>query len=266
MPLIAALRTIALLALMPGAAAAQGPAAAAIDPAQRGAERSFAFKVDWGPVGLAEVTLDLTETPDGGAMARASGASLGLAAMFSRFTVDQNVTYTPDGHSLYVSQSRFGDTESRRVVRFPADAPPEVVEHHDPRPPEPLTPIAPDQMTGAVDPAFPVRDALRRVEAGQGCGGVWRTFDGVRRMDITLIDEGPDMVEADRDWTYGGPALRCRLRFERIGGFPPRASDAPAETDYDRVLWIADLPDGAVPVRLRVSWPLGYATGRIDLR
>lgn len=263
-PLIGAVLAAGLALGAP--AAAQSPAAAAIAPqAGPGQARTFSYAVDWGPLPLAEVTLSLEPSADG-LTAAARGASLGVAAMFSRFEVEQSSAYGPEG-VLHEARGRFSGRESLRRVRWDGDGAAEVLTAQEARrDPGPLTPIPAAEMADTVDPAFPVVDALNRVAQGQGCGGTWRVFDGVRRMNITLTDEGPDTLTADRDWTYAGPARRCRLSFERVGGFPPPKPDAPAERDYARLLWIAELPEGPAPVRLEVSWPLGVAVGRIDLR
>lgn len=247
-------------------AAAQSPAAAAIAPeAGPGQARVFSYAVDWGPLPLAEVTLSLEPSAEG-LTASARGASLGVAAMFARFEVEQSSAYGPDG-VLHEARGRFSGRDSLRRVRWDEAGAAEVIAAEEARrDPGPLTPIPEAEMADTVDPAFPVVDALNRVAQGRGCGGTWRIFDGVRRMNVTLTDEGEDLLTADRDWTYAGPARRCRLSFERVGGFPPPKPDAPAERDYARLLWIAELPEGPAPVRLEVSWPLGVAVGRIDLR
>lgn len=79
---------------------------------------------------------------------------------------------------------------------------------------------------------------------------------------------GSDRLDADRDWTYSGEAVRCVMRFRRVGGFPvERTGWTQEEDDVTRHVWFARLDDGRYgPVRMRVSWPLGYATARIDLR
>jgi hypothetical protein len=260
---LAALLLPPLLALT-APAAAQAPAAAALPPPEADARRHV-FHLDWGPVSLAEIRISLSETPEVRVM-RAEAESLGVAALFADFAVRQTAVIEAGGPRRFVTDARWGDETRRRAVLWPGpDAAPQV--DHMGAPPEgPRTPIPPGALSGAVDPATASLALLDRFAAGEGCGGTFRLFDGVRRLDMTVIDEGAERLEADRPWTYAGPARRCRIRFERIGGFEADEPRETAERDYDRLLWIADLPEGPAPVRLRVAWPLGAAVGRIDLR
>jgi hypothetical protein len=253
-----------LLALaVTGAAAAEAPAG---EPPSDGDEaRRLDFRLDWGPVPLAEVRVRLYRTPEARVL-HAEAESLGVASLFADFDVRQAAVQRADGERSFVSDVRWSRESRRRSVHWPHPGATPQVDHAGVPPEGPLTPIPPGELAGAEDPAAALLSLLDQVSAGQGCGGTWRLFDGVRRMDMTVVDEGRDRLEADRDWTYAGPALRCRLHFERVGGFEADEPRETAERDYDRLLWIADLPGGPAPVRLRVSWPLGFATGRIDLR
>ncbi|MEC9435695.1 MAG: hypothetical protein VYD87_22545 [Pseudomonadota bacterium] len=269
----------------PAAAQQATPAAAPAAPALR--DQRLSFRLDWGPAQLARIDLRLLD--DGARrVAEAQGAPEGVGGVFADFELRQRGEIRADGARRFDARSRFGDEASTRAVRWGGpDAAAEVLDAGPP-PEAPLTPIPPGEMSGAVSPAEAALAMLDQAAAGEGCGGLHRMFDGVRRLNMTVIDEGPDRLEADRDWTYSGPAHRCRIRFERIGGFPAEDDDAAAppargrgdrdgpsgfgrsrsrtaESDYDRLLWLAPLPGGMAPVRLRIEWPLGYVTARIDL-
>lgn len=269
----AALAGALTAAFAAGPAAAQGAAVAAVPSASGAAaaedSRRWTFQLEWGPVKLADVQIAVSESPAGDVELTGTGRSVGLAAMIADFEIEQRASYGADGVRRYRTVSRFDDRSVRREVRWDgpvaAGALPsaEVASSE----PEVTTPIPPEELAGTVDPAFPVWDVMRKVEAGEGCAGTWRVYDGVRRFDLTLEDQGIEVLEADRDWTWGGEALRCRLYFRRVGGFPVDP-ERPVrdESEFERLLYVARTPEGALPVRLRVQWPLGYATGRIDLR
>lgn len=253
------------------AAVAAGPAAAQMAAAAasyHGApDRVIDFKVDWGPVSLAEVQFRISDAGEDLRL-ELEGRSVGMARLVADFRSEQTITYAADGRRRYHVVSDFGDDGSLRSVEWNDPAAPPVVEVSASTQDGDVTPIPAAELLNTVDPAYPVLAALAQIEAGGACEGAWRTFDGERRLNVMLEDLGDDVLEADRDWTYGGPARKCRLRFQRVGGFE-LVSDAPVqaeEDEYERLLWIAQLPDGAAPVKMRVSWPLGYATGRIDLR
>jgi hypothetical protein len=258
--------TLALCLAAP-AAFAQGAAAAAVGEDDTETRR-WLFNVDWGPVHLAEVELRVDEGAERVALSGA-GRSTGLAAMVADFEVTQRSVYAEDGATRrYEATARWGEKSSRRALRWDgapgeAGAPSVEVASNDP---EPLTPIPQPELEGTVDPAWPIWDSLNRIEAGGDCASRYRVYDGVRRFDIVLEDAGTETVEKDRDWTWGGEALVCRLKFERVGGFPVDDERRAEESEYERLLYVARTEDGAMPVRLRVQWPLGYATARIDLR
>jgi len=261
--------TAATLALCLAAppAAAQGPAAAAVGGDAAGTKR-FTFNVDWGPVHLAEVEFVVDHGTERVTLSGA-GRSTGLAAMLADFEVTQRSVYAKDGAMRrYEATARWGDRTSRRALRWDgapgeAGAPSVELASTDP---EPLTPVPAPELEGTVDPAWPIWDSLQRIAAGGGCDARYRVYDGVRRFDVALEDAGVETLEQDRDWTWGGEALVCRLRFERVGGFPEDGERRAEESEYERLLYVARTEEGAIPVRLRVQWPLGYATARIDLR
>lgn len=255
---------VAALTLAAAPALADGAARAAPSEGPEG-ERRWMFHVDWGPVKLADVEIRVT-AEDGRVELAGAGRSVGLAAMVADFEVSQRSVYV-DGRRRYEATARWDDRDSRRRVRWdgaPQDgARPSVeVASTDPRP---LTPIPSEALAGTVDPAFPVWDTLRRIERGGDCGARYAVYDGVRRFDLILEDRGRETLERDRDWTWGGEARVCRLKFERVGGFPEDAERETEESEYERLLYIGEVDGAPTPVRLRVQWPLGYATARIEL-
>ncbi|MAS42177.1 MAG: hypothetical protein CML46_17080 [Rhodobacteraceae bacterium] len=263
-------------------------------------DQRMVFHLDWGPAPLARIEMRIREDgpPDARRrVAEARGEPVGLAGLLSDFRLTQRGEILPDGARRFDATSNMDGEDVTRSVRWAGpDAAPEVLDSGPP-PERPMTPIPAGELDDVVSPSGAALALLDQVAAGEGCDAEFRMFDGVRRLNMTVIDEGPDRLERDRDWTYAGPAHRCRIRFERIGGFPAEAADdAPgplsgrgglrdgggrdgasggvassiwprrvAEEDYDRLLWLAPLPAGLSPVRLRVEWPLGYVTARIDL-
>ena len=249
-----------LLLALAAPAAAQGPAAASTGP-----DRALLYRLDWGPVALGEFRVREAERPEGRSLA-ITARSVGAAALIYDFSLTERTLEQPDGERRFTILGDFGRRTFDRLVTWAPGSAPEVEHRGDGPEDEELTPVPQDDIHRTLDPAAAVLAVLDQVEAGRGCAGEWPIYDGVRRMDLLVRDEGAERIEADRDWTYAGPALRCRLGFRRVGGFPVDADRKAPEAEFDRVLWIAEMPAGPTPVRLKVSWPLGYAIGRIDLR
>ena len=249
--------------------------------------RAFRYAVDWGPAALAQMEIKLTERPSETHFA-AEIQSAGLLAFFSDFEAVQTALHGPEGPREFLSHGRYGDDEAARRVRFGDGAPRAETLVASEKDGEPRTPIPEGALTGAVDPVFPILEAMRQVDRGEGCAVKRTVFTGQTAFSMALEDLGMEEIEADRDWTWGGPAAKCRIRIARIGGFLKEGGFWQAEEeDVTREIWFARLSDGAgggpgagaegaedgigdgigvIPVRLRVSWPLGYAIGRIDLR
>lgn len=262
----AALALCACLPAFSAAAPAAAQDAAAPVPAPE-TVREYRYAVDWGPAALAELQIRLTERGAETHFA-AEARSAGLLAFFSEFEAMQTASHGPEGPREFLSQGRYGDDEAARRVRF-GDGPPRAEtlvasETED----EPRTPIPPGAIDDAVDPIFPILEAMRQLERGEGCAVKRTVFTGRSAFSVALEDLGTEKIEADRDWTWGGLAAKCRIRFDRIGGFLKEGGFwRQEEADVTREIWFAEMADGGVaPVRLRVSWPLGYAIGRIDLR
>lgn len=251
-------------AALPLALLAALPAAHSASAQER--TRAFRYAVDWGPAALAELELRVTE---GEAETRiaAEARSTGLLSVFSDFEAVQTARHGPQGPEHFLSHGSWGDDQSAREVFF-GDGPPRAetivasTEEDEPR-----TPIPDGALDAAVDPFHPFLTALAQIEAGGGCDHAADVFTGRSAFRVSLTAMGDEVLEADRDWTYGGAAQRCRIGIERIGGFPLDGGRwRQKEEDVTRDLWIAVLEDGrAAPVRMRVSWPLGYAVGRIVL-
>lgn len=266
--LAAALALVGLaVSASPTAVSAQGAANAAVNPVTDPSVRSFAFHVDWGPLKLAEVSFVYRETDEGRIELTGFAESVGLGAFVSDFETEQRVVYDK-GERTYESIARWKKTKrSRMLVNWDASGDPEVELYETTvKKPKPITPIPDGGLENTVDPAFPVLDTLRRMAEGESCDGTYRVYDGIRRFDIRIASDGEEVLEADRDWTYDGLADRCTMEFTRIGGFRIEPSKNAPKGEIERVIWIAEVQGVPAPVRLSVSWPLGYATGRIDLR
>lgn len=232
-------------------------------PATAGAANRIAFKVDWGPIAVAEAEVTIRREA-GRTWMNGRAAARGLGALLSGFTLSNAVRYGPEGREIRVEILREGATDLLEMAWTPGGDP-VILAAGEPEE-EPLTPIPPGELAGTVDPFFPFLDMMARLDSGGDCTRAYRVYDGTRRYDLTFADQGSEAVEADRRWTYDGPARRCSLHFQRIGGFEV-AEDRPVrEAEIDRRIWFARLDGAHVPVRFAVDWALGTAVARIDLR
>ena len=112
-------------------------------------------------------------------------------------------------------------------------------------------PVAPEQMTGALDPLSAGLTAVQAAANGR-CRQRLPVFDGRRRYDLAITGGYPDRVAGP---FYSGPAFRCSVRLERQAGFSRKPWFGAGEVSDTTHVWIAkpapDLP--AVPVRMRTD-------------
>lgn len=234
----------------------------ALPASAAGAER-IAFRVDWGPIAVAEIEVALRRE-DGRTWMNGRAAARGLGALLSGFTLRNSVSYGPEGREVRVEIARDGETDLRKMSWTPEGVP--VILAAGEEEEEPRTPIPPAELADTVDPFFPVLDMMARLDTGGDCARTYRVYDGTRRYDLRFADLGADAMEADRGWTYDGPARRCSLHFLRVGGFPVEEDRPVREAEIDRQIWFAPMDGAHVPVRFAVDWALGTAIARIDLR
>jgi hypothetical protein len=133
-------------------------------------------------------------------------------------------------------------------------------ENDDDRPPVPE-----EMKAGTVDP-MTVFIAANRAAAigGSPCRTRIPVFDGRRRFDIALEEDGVAAVEASPYSTFSGPALRCKFTMERLAGFQvtPRFS---AQTPRVSVIYLARFGESDLwlPVRLESDSTFGNVIGHL---
>jgi hypothetical protein len=85
----------------------------------------------------------------------------------------------------------------------------------------------------AIDPISSILGAIRRISAGQGCGGRLPVFDGRRRYDLVLTDrkQGTGLPQL-----AGAPSekIQCDFVYEPIAGHNRRDAD-PETRDKRRI-------------------------------
>ena len=165
---------------------------------------------------------------------------------------------------LYLSDGTFFGT--RRTIRLDylaggrIDALLQPANDDDDRPPVPE-----GMKIGTIDP-ISVFIALNRTasETGTPCNGKVAVFDGRRRFNLALEDDGVSAVESSTYTVFSGPAVRCKLHMERLAGFQrnPRFN---AQTPRISILYVARFGEGGLwlPVRLESDSSFGYVVGHL---
>ncbi len=223
------------------------------------------YRVDWGALALAELRVSVSKDQDRRVLVT-KGETLGVLSLFSDWSFFQAMAAEGDRRAVFSTRSfKGGDPYADFKVVWAQGRLPQVSGELGVQEDEDLTPIPEGELRDTRSPYQSIFQLAEKLARDQSCALTQRIFDGVRRYDVIVRDEGRETLDADRDWTYGGPAIKCRLIFKQIGGFSREPSSwSTEEEQMERFLWLARLRDDLwIPVRLKVSSALGYATGRL---
>lgn len=167
------------------------------------------------------------------------------------------------------SDGRWG---ARQVTIDYMDGDPHQVAANPPYNHDNRAPVSDELRRDTVDPQTA---ALLSIAAGAGeksCGGSVPVFDGRRRYNLNFTYLGTDELKTGKQGFYSGPAVRCRLVYERIAGFDEAyAREHGDGKEHEVTIWIASFAEGRLhlPVRMMADTRFGKALGHlrfIDIR
>lgn len=123
-----------------------------------------------------------------------------------------------------------------------------------------------DMLTGALL-------MMQSAKNTQKCEGTYPVFDGKRRFNITLRDNGTDMLAKSGVSKFQGEALRCTLKVEPVAGFKEKDKKrgwlaVQAHSEQHRkapTLWFGRLGSEGpmVPVRMEISSQYGAVVAHL---
>lgn len=132
-----------------------------------------------------------------------------------------------------------------------------LVPTEDPGRPQPTA----QQIMGTVDPLSAILAIGHRAARAGRCEGRFEVFDGRRRYDVVLKDEGSEAIEDAP--AFAGLARRCEVAAVKIAGFSHDQDYAP-QTTTARV-WLAPPRAGAPALPVRVDFD-SVGWGLVEVR
>lgn len=130
-----------------------------------------------------------------------------------------------------------------------------------------LSADAVDMLTGALMMLQNTRNTAQ-------CKGTFPVFDGKRRFNITLKDDGSEKLPKSKYSSFSGEALRCTLKVEPVAGFKPKdqkrgwmAVQNHTETrNKPPTLWLARVSSKGpvVPVRMEIASEYGSVVAHLS--
>jgi len=224
-------------------------------PAQAELGVALDYEVRFGPLQILAIR-NTTRLHDDHYEATSEMRTVGMVAWLFPWTAEATTSgrgsgaaLTPDRHRAH---GAIRGTARSVAIEYGRDGlvtaevtPPADLDERDP------VPAALQQST--IDP---LTAGLAAVTSG--CAGTLRVFDGRRRYDMVLADQGEAEVPPSSHALYQGLARRCRATITPVAGFWRRS----AQEDYRPSLldsWIAAPRPGLlpVPVYLELTAPRG---------
>lgn len=118
-------------------------------------------------------------------------------------------------------------------------------------------PVPEEETVDTMDALSAAVALIRSVNAAGRCAGAVRVYDGRRRFDMRLGEDGSETLVKTSYSAFAGEALKCRVAMRRIGGFWKNVEHP--EDGKPSFLWMARLEPGGpyLPVRIAAETPLG---------
>jgi len=124
-----------------------------------------------------------------------------------------------------------------------------------------------DMLTGALL-------MMQNAKNTEKCEGSFPVFDGKRRFNINLTDDGRENLPKSEYSKFSGDALRCTLKVEPVAGFKPKDKErgwmaVQSHTEARKKLptiWFARLEENGpvVPVRMEISSEYGAVVAHLS--
>lgn len=225
--------------------------------------QSMRYQVDWGPLTLAN--LDIRWLDAGSIRSvEVEVSSRGVGAWFGSFQSDLEIIDTPEQGVLLNGNSRWDEGLSQLTVNWlDAETAPTVDYFRSTPRDYDITPVPEASTAGTVHPFAPVFTVAQALEEHGRCEGEFPVFDGIRRYDVVIQDQGDVVLSAETEGEYSGPAHVCEIAVRRLGGFSSgRRWFHADESDLKRTLYFGQVGTHWLPVRFEIQAPVGQAVAR----
>lgn len=143
-----------------------------------------------------------------------------------------------------------------------------VVKRNDDESGQTMAKDAVDMLTGALL-------MMQNAKNTEKCEGTFPVFDGKRRYNITLKDDGKETIQKSKYSRFTGEALRCTLKVEPVAGFKEKdkkrgwmaVQSHTEELKKPPTIWFAHLEEKGpvVPVRMEINSTYGAVVAHLAL-
>ncbi len=131
----------------------------------------------------------------------------------------------------------------------------------------------PDMTKNAVDMLTGALQMMQNTGLTDKCAGAFPVFDGKRRFDIELTDDGKDTIAKSKYSSFKGEALRCTIKVKPVAGFKKKDQNRgwlaiqnhTEERNKPPTIWFAKLEENGpmVPVRMEIASSYGSVVAHL---
>jgi YD repeat-containing protein len=115
---------------------------------------------------------------------------------------------------------------------------------------------------------------MQNAKNTEKCEGSFPVFDGKRRYNITMADDGMDNIGKSKYSKFSGKALRCTLKVEPVAGFKDKdkgrgwmaVQNHTEARKKPPTIWLARIEDKGpvVPVRMEIASDYGAVVAHLS--
>lgn len=131
----------------------------------------------------------------------------------------------------------------------------------------------PDMTKDAVDMLTGALQMMQNTGMTDQCAGSFPVFDGKRRFDIELKDDGKDTLAKSKYSAFRGEAIRCTVKVKPVAGFKKKdqnrgwlaVQNHTEERNKPPTIWFAKLEENGpmVPVRMEIASSYGSVVAHL---
>lgn len=124
----------------------------------------------------------------------------------------------------------------------------------------------------AVDVLTGMLALLQNANSTNKCAGKFPVFDGRRRFDVTLADDGTEVLSPSGNSRFAGETLRCIFKTEPVAGFEPKdlkrgwmvIQNYTEARHKLPTIWLAKQNGRMIPVRMEITSAYGSAVANLS--
>lgn len=225
----------------------------------------FDYRFHWGRLAVAQFNLELPTNDS--QVVQVSGSTVGVVGTLFNYDGAMQSDYSDPQSTLFELSGLDGSFEEHRSMRFYADRPAKIIDFLDDEIAQPTDSLV-EAMGITSDPLRIVADLAAGSAGALGteiCRGDYSVFDGKRHYRLSLQELGYETLQADRQWSYSGSSIKCEVQVTYLLAASGNEQNPWYEDREDtRIIWLAEINNNIVPVRISMAGPFGRVVGRLD--